>query len=337
MAWHDDPIFKGNPSDPFRLETFASPAFRLSMLASFDQAHPFAYLEAYRTLFDVLRPCLERRAERLLMIEKPGAAARRRKTITPADWDPFGHMASVIPADDGHFIGFQFQSGFRDLGTGDAGENIYDAGPALFRFWVGSIIDLDATISVDDWNSGMLDVERLKAAILQIPASTALAGFGLALSDLADNSAAVRHQRNLVAVADKYPALDVSHNGRRRWFADYERDLAGYWLAGINWLTFLGEPFLSSLGGADKVTSGLPPAIEVSRSAQGVLFQLGQSPIAGEAGADDLLLSLYRALGEKLKPKAGGHPSKKNPRHPVFGEPYKAESLAWERRFYDAT
>jgi hypothetical protein len=337
MPWQNDPVFTGNPSDPFRLETFASPAFRLSLLASFDRAHPFAHLKAYQNLFEVFLPCLQKRAERLLMIEKPGAAARRRRTITPADWDPFGHMASVIPADDGHFIGFQFQSGFRDLGTGDAAENTYDAGPALFRFWVGSIIDLDATIPVDDWNSGLLDQKKLKQAILQIPAATGLAGFGLALSDLADNGAAVRHQRNLAAVADKYPALDVSHNGRRRWFADYERDVSGYWLAGINWLTFVGEPFLTALGGADAVSQGLPADIEVTRGPHGVLFQLGESPTTGQTGAKDALIPLYRALGAKLRPKSGAHPSKKNPRHPVFGESLKAESLAWERRFYDAT
>jgi hypothetical protein len=154
VPWQEDPVFKGDGADPFRLETFSSPAFRLSMLSSFERAHPFAHLSAYRKLFDIFRPLLQARAERLLMIEKPGGSARRRKTVTSADWDPFGHMASVIPADDGHFIGFQFQSGFRDQGTGDPGENIYDAGPALFRFWVGSIIDLDVTIAVDDWNEG---------------------------------------------------------------------------------------------------------------------------------------------------------------------------------------
>lgn len=335
MPWQEDPVFKGDGADPFRLETFSSPAFRLSMLSSFERAHPFAHLSAYRKLFDIFRPFLQARAERLLMIEKPGGSARRRKTVTSADWDPFGHMASVIPADDGHFIGFQFQSGFRDQGTGDPGENIYDAGPALFRFWVGSIIDLDVTIAVDDWNSGQLDTGKMKEIILQIPVSTAIAGFGLALSDLADNSAAGEAQKKLEAVADKFPALDLSHNGRRRWFADYERDVSGYWLAGISWITVVGEPFLSAIGGPDAICAGLPAEIEVTRGSHGVLFQLGSRPITGEAGLDDEFLPLYRALGKRLMPKEGGHPSKKNARHPVFGESRRPESLAWERRFYD--
>ena len=335
MSWQDDQLFTGDKTDPFRLGSFASPAFRLSMLSSFDQAHPFQHLEAYRDLFAAFRPCLEARAERMLMIEKPGGSARRRKTINAQDWDPFGHMASVIPADDGHFIGFQFQSGFIEQGTGDASENTYDAGPALFRFWVGSIIELDATVALEDWRSGLLDFERAKDAILRIPAGTALAGFGLALSDLIDNSTASQSAQNLLPVALKYPAIDVSHNGRRRWFADYERDLTTYWIAGISWITVVGEPFLSALGGADALASGLSPQIAVRKGRDSVMFQLGDRPITGEAGTDDALLPLYHALGGRLKPKGNGHPSRRNPRHPVFGKSQKARSLAWERRFYD--
>ncbi len=329
--WQDDPLFHDGLDDSWNIEAFSTPAFRLCGIAPVRQAHPFDHMDAYRELFDIFRPTIEQRAERLLMIEKPGARERRRKTIKPEDFQPFDHMKSVIPNDDGFFIGFQFQSGSVDLGTGDASENIFDRGPTKFHFWVGGVIQLDISVSVEDWKAGVLDVERLKAVLLRLPLGSAMGGYGLSLSEDFGNQSGDR----LLPIAHRFPALDLSKIRYRAWSANREHDLGTYWIAGINWLTFVGEPFLAALGGADAITRGLPAGIILQQSECGVLFQLGDRPITGEKGQDDDLLPLYHALGERLKPKDNGHPSAKHPRVEIFGPELAKESLLWERRFYD--
>jgi Protein of unknown function (DUF3396) len=323
LAWFDDAVFSSvldGGTDADAVSSFAAPAFRLAVLSPLEQAHPFQFHDAYCALFDSFRPILEQFSDRLNMIERPGAEPRRRKSIKPDDWRPFEHMRSVIPPDDGHFIGFAFLSGAQNKG------------PASFRFSVTGCVQLDVTIPVSAWLNGALDLERVKSALAQLPFGTGLCGYGLSLSEDAGKHS--QANENLVKAAVRYPALDVARNYLRSWNGSIEYDQRAYWLAGINWLTFVGQPFLSALGGVEEISRGLPSQIAVAKTASGVMFQLGDRPVTGEKNVDDDLLPLYHALGRKLQPPGNGHPSEQNRRRSVFGDKLDV-SLKWERRFYD--
>lgn len=75
-----------------------------------------------------------------------------------------------------------------------------------------------------------------------------------------------------------------------------------YWIAGITWLTGVGEPFLTWLGGAKAIGADLPAAIMCDEGPHGAIFQLGPQPITGEAGVVNADLRLYHALGNRLQP-----------------------------------
>lgn len=338
-AWYEDPVFDGDPSDGhFQLSRFATPAFRLSLKSFWRQGHPFEYLDEYRRLFSVFEPILRRDAERLLMIETAGKKPRRRKSITNDDWDPFGHlMSKVLSGDDPageisewRFVGFDFQHGFN-------GDDRHDIGPTKFFLNITDAVQLDAYIPVPDFAEGRLDVDALKQALLALPVVTAIAGYGMCISDTFDWP----HDGGnaLLPVARKFPVLDLCVPGNRSWRGAGADEFKEFWLNGINWLTLVGEPVLSALGGADAVTRDLSPDIQWSKGRDTVLFQLGPRPITGERGADDALLPLYFALGDRLRPLDGHYPSANGRTQYPFGhvgdQQHKECNNDWARRFYD--
>ncbi len=324
-SWYDDKVFQANDLNSLEeLGGIATPAFRLSGQGSLNDSHPLDHIQAYDRLFQVFRPILERHAERLIMNDRAGAKARRRKSITAADWQPLQYLKSVVPSDDRWWIGFDFKSGKT--------AKVFK-GPTGFRLRVARTVQLDATIAVPDFERHDLDLDALRTAILGLPMRSVIAGFGLATSGYFDN-----HEQALpllMPVALKYPALDVCPSPLRSWFSDYDQDLNHTWISGINWLTFLAEPFLSALCGADALLRDLPDGVEARVSDNGILFQLGAGPITGQHGVDDAMLPLYHALGRKLEPLGDGCPSARHPREPVFGNDDGDLSLKWERRFYD--
>lgn len=326
MAWQNDPLFQAREPDTLKeLGAIASPAFRFSGQASLNDAHPLDHVDAYDRLFRVFEPVLRRDAERLMMVEKAGAKARRRSSIKTEDWQPFHHWKNVVEYDDRFWIAFDFKSGRT--------AQVFDKGPTGFRFRVARSVQIDATVPVETFADGGIDIEALKAVMLSLPVRTALAGYGMATSSYFDGYESPFAL--LEPAARKFPAIDLCPSPRRSWFSDSDDNIKRNWVSGINWLTLVGEPYLTALGGIEAIARGLPPEIAVSASGDKVLFQLGSHPITGESGRDDALLPLYHALGRKLQPIADGTPSKAFPRGPVFGDPKPDESLRWERRFYD--
>ncbi|MCP2040342.1 hypothetical protein L1281_000924 [Neisseria sp. HSC-16F19] len=308
-----------------RLGEIARPAFRLGLLSSIHQAHPFDFVDEYQRLFEVFAPILRRDAERLRFWEG-GRTDRRRKSIQKGDWTPFQHLRDVVPPPTFTFIGFEFQSG-RTI------ERVHDAGPTSFRFQIGDTSRLDATVPVEDFENGTLDIDALKAALLAIPTRSGFSGYGMCLSQ--DYPGYGPEQGGYsYDVARKYPALDAQYLYPRGWSQGYEDDPARTWILGLNWLTLVGEPFLSRMGGLAAVTRGLPPEITWQTGHDSVLFQLGERPITGQAGVDDDLLPLYFELGKRLKPSGNNTPSLEYPQH-VFFTIDKQSSVDWTRRFYD--
>ena len=326
MSWHDDDLFKAvHPDSLDELGGIASPAFRLTAQGSLNDAHPLDHVDAYDRLFQVFRPVLERFAERLAFTEVAGAKARRRISITKDDWQPFHHLRSVVPDDDRHWVGFDFKSGKT--------EKVFDKGPTGFRLRVARTVQVVATVPVSALESGEIDIQRLKDAMLGLPVRSAIAGYGMATSAFFDGHEYAR--AHMLPVARKYPVLDVCPSPLRAWFSDRDNDVNDNWVTGVNWITLVGEPYLSVLGGADAITNSLPDGIEARVAGNAVLFQIGECPITGQVGVDDGMLPLYRALGDRLKPQGNGCPSQEHPRQPVFGEEYSDSSLLWDRRFFD--
>lgn len=316
-----------SPSPNWTLSDQARPAFRVFVHLPYDRAHPYVLTEVYEELFSVFAPILQQRCDRIRMWDRPGANARRGNKIKPSDWRPFEHLKSVYSdPSNGIFAGFYF------IDATDS--DMAGRGPCSFRFFVGSSIRLDACIPLEDWQAGRLDTGALVTALQKLPYFSFLAGYGLSLSDQFDNAAAFDLMETLMPVARRYPALDLQHAEQRSAVRGDEGDAASFWIAGINWLTGVGGPFLSALGGAAVLTRDLPAGIDVNVGPNGVAFKLGERPITGEAGVDDATLPLYHYLGHRLRPLE--YPSADTLRKFVFGKYKEAESLAWMRRFYDS-
>ncbi|RCW79888.1 type VI immunity family protein [Paracoccus lutimaris] len=327
MSWINDPIFNGSHEEHGRilLSQTARPAFRLGLLSSIHQAHPFEFVDEYQRLFEVFEPILRRDAKRLKFWEEPGLI-RRRKSIQKGDWTPFAHLKASVPPPDFTFVGFEFQSG-------KTVDDIHDAGPTSFRVRITDTSWLDATVPVDALDDGTLDVDELKAALLAIPTRSGFAGYGLCLSQDHHGTGPSQGYRTY-EVARKFPAIDTQYLSSRGWANGSDDDPNRTWILGLNWLTLVGEPFLSRMGGVTSITDGLPSEITWEKGNETVLFQIGDRPITGEAGIDDALLPLYFELGARLQPPGDVTPSRKYPR-PVFVNTLQNEGVDWDRRFYD--
>lgn len=332
--WQNDPLFHQSdtvPPDRWSPVAFSAPAFRVTIHSLNEFAHPLDHFEAYQDLFDLFRPVLQEKAERLYFVEKPGGKERKRKTIKAGDWEPLALMRSNADADP-RYYGFYYHSGFVDYATHDPGENVFDKGPTRFLLWIGnSEVQIDITIAPEDFQTGRLDMARLKDVMARLPIGSATAGYGLALSDM--NGGHAEALVNLVPIACRYPALDMVRYKQRSWDLNY--DEMHHCPIGINWLTWVGEPFLAALGGGDKVCSGLPDAIAQRQCNGHIMFQLGDRPISGRRGVDDTRLPLYAALGNNLAPGLMIPPRTIPDYKRGFGEcAPKGFNAAYENRFY---
>lgn len=102
-------------------------------------------------------------------------------------------------------------------------------------------------------------------------------------------------------------------------------------IKGVNWLTLVGERFLSGAGGVESLRSGLDPAIETLPIAgRGVMFRLGEQPQTGDLQLGERL-PLYRALSRVLGPlRMKEHPALGPAEYGSFGPEGTA---LWLRRF----
>jgi hypothetical protein len=319
--WDADPLLARSGGG--ELAEAASPAFRVSACFPYRAAHPYVLTGQWEALFALFAPILRDRCDRIQMWDNPGAKARRSKAIQPGDWHPFAHLRSVhSDVDDGMFTGFYF------VDASDT-RNMRGRGPAAFRFFVGSAIRLDACIPLEDWHAGALDGDALVAALQALPYVSFAAGYGLCLSDRFAEGDSGEFLGQLMPLAARYPALDLVHAEKRTWFDGTEHDFARVGLTGINWLTGVGEPFVTQ-GGRDRLGAGLPADIAIASGPNGIVFRLGPKPLSGEAGVDDAALPLYAALGARLRTVWMPQPCPS----PLFGDDHAHESLVYERRFF---
>ncbi|XXF77569.1 DUF3396 domain-containing protein [Myxococcaceae bacterium GXIMD 01537] len=93
----------------------------------------------------------------------------------------------------------------------------------------------------------------------------------------------------------RYPGMDA-YNMRRT------SNSIGTGARGAYWLTFLGEPLLGQLGGAEGLRQRLPPSVKLVPAGEGRLcVALGEWPVVAEEPGSNTL-EHYRALARLLEP-----------------------------------
>lgn len=135
--------------------------------------------------------------------------------------------------------------------------------------------------------------------------------------------------------AQRLPGLEVDYSDTHAlWLLEGRGGKPG--IKGVNWLTVLGDAFVTELGGADRVEADvlvLDSRFVVRRFEGGLLIQAGPKPQLGDAKRD-LWPELYVKLSKYLKPI-------RITEHRPFqmggpGERFtKDRSEAWLRRFDD--
>lgn len=303
---------------------YAMPAFRLCAYFPLT-THPYHYLEQYERLFALYRPILQENAKIIRIFELPGADARRKIRIQPEDWTPFRQICKYREPDieAAYWFGFEFFDGEDKERKG--------VGPNRFYFFVWSDrIALDACISVETWRAGRLNIDQLLEALAALPCWTALIGYGAALSDSCDNGGYSPVKEDVGVPARRYEVLDLCHVDMRKAVAISERRGDRCGIAGINWITLIGEPYLSRVGGFSVLRKALPGAVEMTDLGWGVVLRLGPEPIAGDRESGESTW-LYHAVGKVLRPV--GYPVISAKDEMVFGD--EQTSIIWQRRFYD--
>lgn len=123
------------------------------------------------------------------------------------------------------------------------------------------------------------------------------------------------------SLAHRHPGMDIPDMGEA---AEY----LGSRIRGAHWLTFLGPPVLSALGGPHGLRARLPSGIDIQAlDDERAVVRLGEGPEAGDTEHAQELPA-YRELARVLEPWL--HPS----RHPLRGFTAE-ETRRWERRFLD--
>ena len=343
MLWYEDPVFRTAPfpDDPRTPEAEGRPAFRFTLHSHTRDGHPFEYGAIYDEIFALFEPILRRDVTHVAMFTSKGTTPKRKAADKAGEWwRPFAFMREEFlggadPKSDystWHWNGFDFLSGLEDA---KAHKNSHRyLGPTKFCANFFRSIKIDATIPVADFEAGALDVKRLTELVTSLPVATANMGFGISGFDSLIGASSSGYW---LEIARRYPALDIcTMRDRDQWWLEHKGDFTKYWLDGVTWITFVGRHFLDPLGGSAALTNGLDPAIAVTETENGLLFQLGARPITGEAGADDALLPLYIALAARLRPLGNGCPSAENNwQRPFTDDPDSALNVEWARRFYD--
>lgn len=320
--WLADPLFARGANG---VGEDASPAFRLSIYLPYQRGYHGFHCEAYEALFEAFKPVIRANCDKALVCTSPGGNFRRGLKIKPENWTPFINLlAAYNNVEDGIFVSFQFAD------RHDTNTNL-GRGPTKFHFSASTTIRLDICISVPDWLAGQIDIARVIAAIQNLPYLSFCGGYGLCLSENALNGQFPASH----AVIQKYPALDVHHPGAVAFWRENPIEEVG--LCGINWLTGIGEPFRSRMGGASALRAVLPSGVAIDDGPNGVVLQLGAVPITGQTGVDDAELFLYHAVGQSLRDV--WMPTEDNNAGPIFETMFNdnALSLAYYQRFFNGS
>ena len=122
------------------------------------------------------------------------------------------------------------------------------------------------------------------------------------------------------ALCFRYPGVDCANVASLSWPTDPR-------IRGPSWLTFLGQPLLGEMGGAEALRSRLtsPDTRVEELDAERVVVSLGPAPEAGDTEQGQTLPA-YRELARVLEPWLY---------HDEIAAKRGPEQLRWERRFLD--
>lgn len=149
---------------------------------------------------------------------------------------------------------------------------------------------------------------------------------GIGILESPDSTIRVDFEPTVYAMAQRFPGLEVDYP----WIHVVEMEEG---IKGINWLTILGEPWLSKMGGSGALRSALAKTF-VGRSFEGgLLIQAGPRPLLGDAERGSIP-EPYAKLAALLAPV---QIKEHGPFHYARPERFdRQRSEAWLRRFLTA-
>jgi len=104
------------------------------------------------------------------------------------------------------------------------------------------------------------------------------------------------------ACASSMATLSRRFKGVEVTFSDRMQFWAGKGLTTVNWITFVGNPFLKKLGGSGSLSDKLPKECVVRTVRGGVAIRCGPEPALGDTKAKRDELALWRKLYTVVKP-----------------------------------
>ena len=132
------------------------------------------------------------------------------------------------------------------------------------------------------------------------------------------------HWSEIRGLVTRYEGVDPGAVDRVSW-------RAWHGIEGVNWLTFVGEPHLSTLGGAKAVLARAAKANDVTAQAvgKGVVLRAGHAPRIGDRNHPSTDLDPYRNVFDIVEPAMFFDPAY------AFDDPYfdGDQTVAWLRRF----
>jgi hypothetical protein len=166
--------------------------------------------------------------------------------------------------------------------------------------------------------------ERVRELAMKLAAPLPLcSGYGGLVFNAEYHLVGVR--REVARYCFRYPGIDVYDSPCHYSWA------VGTRVRGPHWLTFVGQPALGELGGAEALRSRLHSPATMFQEMEGdkVLITLGAWPEAGDTERSDTLPA-YRELARVLEPCLFFEPDRDRK---LLGS--VADSQRWERRFLD--
>ena len=270
----------------------AMPCFRLCL---YKYDHPDlddAFLERH---FNIMQSFIEPRADYFTI--DSGSGGRPRKI--PKDKNMYGRYRDRLKPGL-NFTGIQVYDKV-DVQTKGSGPNTLTffviecpenipAGKVFISY-------TDLCIEVSRFEENPRIVHDLLPHLSDAKIACGLAGYGIAAeNDIGGNFG---YAQEIIKRTRRFPVVDVAPAVDRGYDHTTGQKRKSSGIVGINWLTFVGAPFLEKLGGANQLRKKLSEEVDLIDCGGFVVLQLGSEPISGDVNTSENL-SLYYHVGEVL-------------------------------------
>jgi hypothetical protein len=173
------------------------------------------------------------------------------------------------------------QYGFELEGLGEPVEDEEDVG----------FVDMGFPVEMLDTLGGPALADRLIALAAQVPFYCGVAGYIFSRSSYKFDAVI----RQMAGLSRRFEGVEITASDREQYWA-------GKGLVSVNWVTFIGDPYLAELGGIKGLTEKLPAGCVVTPLAHGVAVRAGDVPLLGDKNTGKDELELWRKVYKVLKP-----------------------------------